>query len=352
MKKEVQQTIIEKKSENATEEEFYSMLKLVVPGTILRKALDSILNYGKGALIVIDSENLAPLIDGGFRVNCKFSYQKLVELSKMDGAIILSKDLKKINFANVLLTPSSKIKTFETGTRHKAAERTAKQISGLAIAISERKKEIILFYKDRRMQIKDSGEVADKVLNYMQFLEKQRELFDSSLERLNKLELRNYINLVYAVKTIQKGKIIKRISEELSKYLIELGNEGNLIRTRLKELLNEVERETDLVIKDYSKKDHQESVRELNLLSYEDLLEKDNIIKRLGYENLNEVVNVAGWRILSKTLLSESEIENLINEVKKLEIINTSEIDKEFASIPKDKFSHLKVELERLKLGV
>ena len=270
----------------------------------------------------------------------------------MDGAIILSKDLKKINFANVLLTPSSKIKTFETGTRHKAAERTAKQILGLTIAISERKKEIILFYKDRRTPIKDNREVADKVLNYMQFLEKQRELFDSSLERLNKLELRNYINLGYAVKTIQKGKIIKRISEELSRYLIELGNEGNLIRTRLKELLNEVERETDLVIKDYSKKDYQESIKDLNILSYEDLLEKENIIKRLGYENLNEVVNVAGWRILSKTLLSESEIENLISEVKKLEIINTSEIDKEFASIPKDKFSHLKVELERLKLGV
>jgi diadenylate cyclase len=68
------------------------------------------------------------LIDGGFKINSKFTPQKLIELAKMDGAIILSEDAKKIEYSNALLTPDSKIRSSETGTRHKAAERTAKQI--------------------------------------------------------------------------------------------------------------------------------------------------------------------------------------------------------------------------------
>ena len=122
-KKEIQKTITNDKHNKVTEEEFYSILKLVSPGTNLRKALDGIVSSGNGALIVIEKPALANIIDGGFKVNCKFGYQKLIELSKMDGAIVLSNDLKKINYANVLLTASSKIKTSETGTRHKAAER-------------------------------------------------------------------------------------------------------------------------------------------------------------------------------------------------------------------------------------
>jgi len=45
----------------------------------------------------------------------------------MDGAIILSKDLKKILYANALLVPDTSIPTAETGTRHKTADRVAKQ---------------------------------------------------------------------------------------------------------------------------------------------------------------------------------------------------------------------------------
>jgi len=353
MERDIQKKLIENnKRDIVTEEEFYSILKLVSPGTTLRKALEGILSSGKGALIVVENEYLPPLIDGGFRINCKFSYQKLIELSKMDGAMILSNDLKKIISANVLLTPNSKIKTFETGTRHKAAERTAKQISGLIIAVSERKKEIVLFYKDKRYPIRGTREIVEKVNNHIQLLEKQRELFDTSIDILNKLELRNYVNITHAIKTIQKGIIILKISEELSKYLIELGSEGSLIKNRLKEILHDIEEETNLVIKDYSKNKYKDSISQLYNLSYEELLEKDNILKILNYENPREIVNILGWRILSKTSLIEEEIENLVKDTKISEILNTDETIRDFEPISTDKFALLKVELERLKLGI
>ena len=57
----------------------------------------------------------------------------------MDGAIVLSKDLKKILLANTQIIPSSKISTEETGTRHRTAERTAKQTGELVISISQRR---------------------------------------------------------------------------------------------------------------------------------------------------------------------------------------------------------------------
>ena len=57
----------------------------------------------------------------------------------MDGAIILSKDLKRILLANTQIIPSSKIPTEETGTRHRTAERTAKQTGELVISISQRR---------------------------------------------------------------------------------------------------------------------------------------------------------------------------------------------------------------------
>jgi len=354
MKKEVQQTILEKSSDDeVSEEEFYYVLKLVSPGTGLRTALEGIINSGKGALIAMENEFLEPLIDGGFRVNSKFTPQRLVELSKMDGAIILSKDMKKINLVNVLLTPDNKIKTSQTGTRHKAAERTAKQISGLVIAVSERKKEITVFYKNKTYRLKDTSEILRKANEYFQILERQRELFDSYLENLNRIELKNYVSLNQVIKTIQKGKSIQKISKDLRKYLIELGNEGKLLEIRLREILHDLVEETNLIIKDYSNIDYRESIDFLNSLSYEELLETEKILKALNHESIREIIPVTGWRMLSKTGLNENEILRVIEGVGFGKIISTGidgEIDENILS--KERFNSLKVELERIKLGV
>src|SRR3989344_7437699 len=177
-KKEIQEILIKNINERVSEDELLSVLKTIAPGTNLRTALDGTLNAGKGALIVIENEYLHPILDGGFRINTRFTPQKLIELTKMDGAIIISDDLKRINFANVLLTPDSKIKSAETGTRHKAAERTAKQAETLVIAISERKNEITLYYKKMRYPIVPTDDLLRKTNEHIQILEKQRESFD------------------------------------------------------------------------------------------------------------------------------------------------------------------------------
>ena len=312
-KKEIQDKILKSNNHKATDEEFSAILKILAPGTYIRAAIDGAQRTQRGAIIVIENENLFPLLDGGFRINARFTPQKLVELAKMDGAIILSKDIKRITFTNVLLTPSSKIKTEETGTRHKAAERTAKEAGTLVIAISERKNEISVFYKNIKHILIPTEILLRKANESIQLLEKQRELFDQNVNKLNSLEIRNYPSIKQALLVIQKGKFIQKISEQLNKYIIELGKEGTLLKLRLKELLKGIDEETELVIKDYTELNLKTSVSLLENLSYDEILEEDHILSILGHnQDSTSDLSIKGWRILQKTCLTEAETAEVI----------------------------------------
>ncbi len=317
---EVQRNIIEKISskdfpkEVVSEQEFFNVLKFIAPGTHFRSALDGALQSKRGALIVVENDNTAEIFDGGFRIGSRFTPQRLIELTKMDGAIVLSKDLKKINSANVLLNPDSKFKTIETGTRHKAAERTAKQAKTLVVAISEKKEQITLYYKNIRYPLINTGDLLRKANEHIQLLEKQRKLFDDFIEKLNHSEIKNYFDLKLAINVVQKGKLIQKVVKELERYSIELGGESTLIKISLKEIWMGVEKETDLVIKDYSKVGFKRSIEFLDELTYHEILSEDTIARALGYESPNfSAGSIKGWRILSKTLLSDDDIEKIIN---------------------------------------
>ncbi|MBM3232791.1 DNA integrity scanning protein DisA [Candidatus Pacearchaeota archaeon] len=352
-KKEIQRTIIPLVNTvgKASEEEFFSILKTVAPGTNLRAAIDSTIKASKGALIVIANDHILSLIDGGFRVNCRFTPQRLMELTKMDGAIILSNDIKRIEYANVLLTPDSKISTSETGTRHKAAERTAKQTGCLVIAISERRHDSTVYYKNIRHTLKGTDIILRKANEYIQLLEKQRDSYDDHVTKLNKLELKNYPSLGGAVHVIQKGKMIQKITEDLKKFIMELGSEGTLLKARLRELNIGVEKETLLVIKDYTRLDVKKSKILLDELSYDDLLDVDCILHTLAYDNLVQIEPIKGWRMLSKTSLQESDIAKLIKEKNSLGEAIYSNVKTYFEIIGEDKAKTFKEEIEKIKMN-
>jgi len=347
--KEIQKTITPANNKKITEEELFSVLKMVSPGTNLRAALDGILKSKRGALIVVENENILPLMDGGFRVNCKFTPQRLVELSKMDGAIILSNDMKRINYSNVLLTPDNQIKSAETGARHKAAERTARQAHCLVIAISERKGEITLFYKNIKHNLKDANELLRKVNEHIQLLEKQKDLFENYVEKLNKIELTNTPSLSNVISVIQKGRLIQKISKDIRRYMIELGNEGTVLKTRFKEIMSGVEKETNLTIKDYTKIDLKKTKILLESLSYDEILDKENILKALGYFEQRRASQIKGWRLLSKTSLHDDEIAKLIKELGGFEKIINSHLEDYNQLLGEEKAKLFEEEIEKIK---
>ncbi len=338
-------------NDKASDEEFTNVLKMLAPGTNIRSAINGVVKAGKGALIAIDAINLQSLIDGGFRLNVKFTPQKLIELSKMDGAIILSKDLKRILSANVLLTPNSKTPTHETGTRHKAAERVARQAGTLVIAVSERRNEITMYYKNIRYPLIDSSQLLRKASEHVQMLEKQRDLFDKYIKKLDVLELRNYPSLEAAIQVIQKGFIIQKISGDLNKYLVELGKEGVILKTRLKEIITDVDEETDLVITDYTKLDVRKSRAMLEELSYDDLLDKTAILKILDYEKPILSGPIKGWRILSKTTLPLQDIAAIVKEAGSLGKAIYSNRDFHIGIVGEENAKVFKEEIDNIKLN-
>ena len=158
-----------KKTENPITE----ILKMIAPGTPIRDGLENILRAKTGALLLITDNNeiIKEVVDGGFAINEEYSSSKLYELAKMDGAIILSGDLKRILFANAQLIPSREIETRETGTRHRTAERTAKQTGELVISISQRRNIITIFKGNDRYILEDTDVVLNKANQGVQTLE-------------------------------------------------------------------------------------------------------------------------------------------------------------------------------------
>ena len=302
------------------EKDFLDVLKIISPGTSIRSALDDLLNAKMGALIVFENELTPGITEKGFRINSKFSPQRLVELGKMDGAIILSKDGKKILYANALLFPNVGISTKETGTRHKAAERTARQTKSLVIAVSERKNKITVYWGDIRYELKESSEILRRASETLQVLEKQREIFDYLLTNLNILEMGGLVTVNDVCNVIQRLEIIKRISGIVKRYLIELGKEGIIISMRLKELIGNLSKEEEIILKDYFDSRYIEAIEMLEKTNFDLLLESGNL-SRFLFEELydkHRPVIPRGFRLLGRTKLLERHTNELINKFNNL----------------------------------
>lgn len=305
---------------------FMDILKMVSPGTSLRVGLDDLLRAKMGALIVFENEMTAPLIEGGFGINAKFTSQRLVELAKMDGAIILSNDGKKILLANTLLFPSIEIPTKETGTRHKAAERTAKQTKTLTIAVSERKNKISVYYGEIHHQLDQSSEVLRRASETLQILEKQRDAYDESLDALNAVELRRIATINDVCLVLQRVEIIKRISEVVKRYLIELGREGSIVKMRLKELTANLEKEEISILKDYFGSESGNSLSILESMDFDFLLEPMNLSRMLFDELHDRGISPKGIRILQKTNMLNRYVDLLTGNFENLkDILSASE---------------------------
>ena len=319
-----------------------SILKLIAPGTPIRDGLDNILRAKTGALLLITDNNdvIKQIVDGGFYINEDYTSSKLYELAKMDGAIVLSGDLKRILYANAQLIPSYEIPTLETGTRHRTAERTAKQTGELVISISQRRGIITVFKGNDRYILEDTDVVLNKANQAIQTLEKYKKVFDNKLNMLNEYEFNDIVTLENVLVAIQRAEMVMRIVEEIQGQIYELGNDGRLVSMQLEALIGGLEKEEMLIIKDYVVKEKkskaiktpEQVIDELEELPYEDLLKESTIAKILGYEVLDNyddiTVYTKGYRILSKIPRMPSNIvENLVKSFKSFQHILAADIE-------------------------
>lgn len=304
------------------------ILKVMAPGTSLRDGLENILRAKTGGLIVIgDSDEILDIADGGFTIDSEYSPSYVYELAKMDGAIILSGDIRKIIKANVQLMPDPSVPTFETGTRHRTADRIAKQTGNIVVAISQRRNIITIYRNNIKYVLRDSSVILGKANQALQTLEKYVAVLDKVINNLNVLEFRDLVTLFDVMTAIQRTEMVMRIVWEMERYICELGNEGRLISMQLNELVRYVEEDEMLLIRDYCETymDYNEVYDQIQSMSSEELINLDQISKILGYTGVPLVdtfISPRGYRMLHRIpRIPSNVIENLVKNFKELKAV-------------------------------
>ena len=222
------------------------------PGTPLRDGIDRVVRAKAGALLVLDDgPDVLAICSGGFLVDAPYSPQRLSELAKMDGAIIISTDGSRIARANVHLVPDPTVPTSETGTRHRTAERVARSLKVPVISASEEMGVINIYAGGSKHQLQDIGRLLDRANQALQTLERYKVRLDDAIANLTGVELEDVVSLRDVVAVVQRGEMVHRISDEIETMIIELGVEARLLRLQLDEIYGDIDDELDLVVADY-----------------------------------------------------------------------------------------------------
>lgn len=283
-------------------------LRQVAPGTALRAGIDRILQARMGALILVgDGPEVRALCSGGFPLDSEFSPQRLSELAKMDGAIILARDASGIAMANVHLVPDSNIPTSETGTRHRTAERVARQVDVPVITVSEELSIVAIYCEGRKYSLEETPRMLGRANQALTTLGRYRVRLEQVAAQLSALEVEDLVTMRDVALVIQRSEMVRRISNEVDEHVIELGTDGRLVGLQRDELVAGTVRDFHLVVKDYvtdcTDADIQAVLQRLARLPDEEVLELRDVAAALASGHAVELdasVQPRGFRLLEK----------------------------------------------------
>lgn len=312
-------------------------LAAVAPGTDLREGLERILRGRTGALVVLGQDKVVDSIcTGGFELDVEFSATGLRELAKMDGAIVCDKDATRIIRAGVHLMPDSTILTQETGTRHRTADRVARQTGLPVISVSQSMHIIALYVGETRYVLEDSGAILSRANQALATLERYKLRLDEVSGTLSALEIEDLVTVRDVVAVMQRLEMVLRIAKEIDEYVLELGSDGRLLALQLDELVAGVDDDRKLVVRDYVPSGRRgastdEVIAEIDALTATELLDVASLIGPLrlgGPENLDSAVSPRGYRLLAKVpRLPGAVVERLVDHFGTLQKLLAASID-------------------------
>jgi len=304
-------------------------LASVAPGTPLREGLERILRGRTGALVVVGLDRtVEQMSTGGFVLDVPFTATALRELAKMDGAIVLDRDATRILRAGVHLMPDPTIPTDETGTRHRTADRVARQTGFPVISVSASMHIIALYLGTTRHVLEETGAVLSRANQALQTLERYRMRLDEVSDALSALEIEDLVTVRDVTAVAQRLEMVSRIAREIETYVLELGTDGRLLSLQLDELISGVDTERELIIRDYMPSGRRARPTETVLA---DLAELDSsLLVDLGLvaqalrvgnaETLDTPLTPRGYRLLARVpRLPASVIDRLIEHFGSLQ---------------------------------
>jgi len=313
-------------------------IRQVAPGTVLRDGLERILRGRTGGLVVLGHDRtVEAMASGGFSLDVDFSAQRLRELAKMDGAVICDRDATKLLRAAVQLLPDPSIPTDEQGTRHRTADRVAKQTGFPVVSVSKSMNTIALYIGGRRYVLEDSGQILARANQALATLERYKMRLDEVSGTLSALEIEDLVTVRDVASVAQRLEMVRRIASEIYDYLIELGTDGRLLSLQLDELVGGVDTDRLLVVRDYAPvgrkaKGVENALGELDALSATDLLDLMNVARALGFASADDLldspVSPRGFRLLARVpRLPEVVNDRLIGHFGGLQKLLAASID-------------------------
>jgi len=312
----------------------------VAPGTVLRDGLERILRGRTGGLVVLGHDRtVEAMASGGFAIDAEFSAQRLRELAKMDGAVICDADGTRLLRAAVQLLPDPTIPTDEQGTRHRTADRVAKQTGFPVVSVSKSMNTIALYLAGRRHVLEDSGQILARANQALATLERYKMRLDEVSGTLSALEIEDLVTVRDVASVAQRLEMVRRIASEITSYLVELGTDGRLLSLQLDELVAGVEADRVLVVRDYQPSSGKKSVKgldhalaELDALSATDLLDLGSVARAIGFASADDLldspVSPRGFRLLARVpRLPEVVNERLVGHFGGLQKLLAASID-------------------------
>jgi diadenylate cyclase len=293
------------------DEQRRAALAAVAPGTVLREGLERILRGSTGALIVLGYDQaVEDLCSGGFELKVAFSATRLRELAKMDGAIVLDRTGSTILRAAVQLVPDPTLPTGESGTRHRTAERVARQCEYPVISVSKSMRIIAVYSGGARYVLEDSTTILSRAHQALATLERYKLRLDQVTGALSALEIEDLATVRDVSAVAQRIEMVRRIADEIEGHMVELGTDGRLLALQLDELVAGSSAERQLLAQDYvpsTPPDRRSAaaaaLAELEDLSTDELLDIGAVAAVLGLggaENLDDSVSPHGYRLLAK----------------------------------------------------
>jgi diadenylate cyclase len=230
----------------------------------------------------------------------KFTAQRLAELSKMDGGIVVDDERGLITRANVHFIPDPSIETSETGTRFRTAERMALQSGNDVLAVSEESWRTAVVYRDgQRYELARPADLLASANNALNSLERLRRRLQSAEDRLTRSEVDDVVSSRDVLLVLARATLVTRMFAEIERTLVALGGEANLITIQATDLTEGVDELAENVFADYRKRKGKRSVFErLSVVPTDELHDLTELAHLLGFPD-DEGMEPRGIRLLS-----------------------------------------------------
>lgn len=291
-------TSMSKESVNADQSMLKRALQSVAPGTSLREGLGRIQRSKTGALIVLGyNDEVRSICSGGFEIDVPFTAARLRELCKMDGAVVVDPEQWRIRLANVQLLPDPTIPTTESGTRHRTAQRAARQTHMPVLSVSASMSRISIYVGDLHQVVEEPEVLMARANLAVDTLDRYTQRLDEVLQTLTVMEMQSSASVRDVATVLQRMEMIRRISTEINSFLDDLGSESRLLALQIDDLLHGSASQRALVLRDY-------------VASPDDISHAEVALSELSGDKLINLVDIAN--VLSLSVYDAADLDRII----------------------------------------